>query len=287
MRDQLLTPPLRAGEKVAGLAVDSGLGPKTADLSSSAGRGVLTGAFAVLDALACTEGGLGLTALARASGLAKSSAYRLTEQLVALGAVQRVEQRYYVGPRLARLGQRWLPDPQLREISQAFVHALAVQARCDLAALVVLNGDRMRVVSATARRGCGYCPDALDRDTAARTAAGRILHAARRADAVPPGCWTPLEWQRLRDHIADPSATVTDRQDAVAGVCSVSAPVWYPSGDCAGAVFALVYATTLPPNLPDLVLGAAHRIDAALRWRPSPVRWSDQGVAVAGNAGIG
>src|SRR5262245_57549426 len=60
-------------------------------------RGVLDGAFAVLDALAREEGGLGLTALSRACGLAKSTVYRLAEQLVALGAVQRVDGRYYVG----------------------------------------------------------------------------------------------------------------------------------------------------------------------------------------------
>ena len=55
------------------------------------------GAFAVLDALAHADDGLGLTALARASGLAKTSTYRLAEQLVALGAVQCIEHRYYIG----------------------------------------------------------------------------------------------------------------------------------------------------------------------------------------------
>ena len=50
-------------------------------------RTVLDGAFSVLDALAHAEEGLGLTALARVSGLAKTSAHRLAEQLVALGAV--------------------------------------------------------------------------------------------------------------------------------------------------------------------------------------------------------
>jgi hypothetical protein len=56
-------------------------------------RGVLNGVFAVLDALADADGGLGLTALARASGLAKTSAYGLAEQLVTFGAVQRVQLR--------------------------------------------------------------------------------------------------------------------------------------------------------------------------------------------------
>src|SRR6201996_3767847 len=95
---------------------------------TATGRGVLDGAFALLDALAYADEGLGLTALARASGLAKTSAYRLAEQLVTLGAVQCVEHRYYVGPRMLRIGQRWQPDPLLRRCAHAPVHALAVQS---------------------------------------------------------------------------------------------------------------------------------------------------------------
>jgi hypothetical protein len=94
----------------------------------AAGRGVLDGAFAVLDALAHADEGLGLTALARASGLAKTSVHRLAEQLVTLGAVQCVEHRYYVGPLMLRIGQRWQPDPLLRRCAQAPVHSLAVQS---------------------------------------------------------------------------------------------------------------------------------------------------------------
>jgi hypothetical protein len=55
---------------------------------TAAGWGVLDRAFAILDALAHADEGLGLTALARASGLANTSAHRLAEQLVTHGAVQ-------------------------------------------------------------------------------------------------------------------------------------------------------------------------------------------------------
>ncbi len=229
------------------------------------GRGVLEGAFALLEALAEAENGLGLTALARSSGLAKTSAYRLAEQLVELGAVQRAEHRYYVGPRLGRIGQHWQPDPQLRQAAQGPVHDLAVKARCDMTALVILDGDRMRVVSATARRGCTYCPDALDPASTARTAAGRVLYATRGGDAALPDCWTPREWRQLREQIAEQHATVVDLGDAIAGICSLSAPVWHPNGSCAGAVFAMVYATSVPSNLPIFVLSAARQIGTALR----------------------
>ena len=90
-------------------------------------RTVLDGAFSVLDALADADDGLGLTALARASGLAKTSAHRLAEQLVALGAVERVNHHYYVGPLMMRIGQRWQPEPLLRQCAQRPVHSLAVQ----------------------------------------------------------------------------------------------------------------------------------------------------------------
>jgi DNA-binding IclR family transcriptional regulator len=80
---------------------------------------VLDGAFAVLEALACADEGLGLTALARASALAKTSAYRLAEQLVALDAVQRVDHRYYVGARIGQIGQRWQPGRVLYAVAPA------------------------------------------------------------------------------------------------------------------------------------------------------------------------
>src|ERR1700761_3695898 len=93
------------------------------------GRTVLYGAFSVLDALAHADEGLGLTALARASGLAKSSAHRLAEQLVSLGAVERISHRYYVGSQMMRIGQRWQPDPVLRRCAKGPIHNLAVQSR--------------------------------------------------------------------------------------------------------------------------------------------------------------
>src|SRR3984885_3709822 len=86
------------------------------------GRGVLVGAFAVLDPAAHADDGLGLTALARASGLAKTSTYRLTEQLVTLGAVQCIEHRYYIGALIGRIGQRGQPDPLLRRAAAGRGH---------------------------------------------------------------------------------------------------------------------------------------------------------------------
>jgi DNA-binding IclR family transcriptional regulator len=243
--------------------------PQIASASPSAGagtgRGVLEGAFAVLDALADAESGLGLTALARASGLAKTSAHRLAEQLVDLGAVQRVGHHYLIGSRMGRIGQRWQPDPMLRRAAQAPVHALAVRSGA-LASLRILHNDTLRLICATARHGHACLPVPADAQSTARTATGRVLYAAQPAGSVAlPDCWTTREWRRLRDCIGEPQATVVDHQEAFPGICCVSAPVWAPGGACVGAVTALLQSDKPTPNLRELVVRAARRIGNGLR----------------------
>jgi IclR family transcriptional regulator, acetate operon repressor len=229
------------------------------------GRGVLDGALAVLDALAQADDGLGLTALACTTGLAKTSAYRLAEQLTSLRAVQRLGRRYYIGARVDRIGRRWEPVPILRQAGQTPVHDLAVQSGA-MASLRVLHEDRLKMICATAPQGRAYMLNPADRESAARTATGRVLYAAQTCgDVELPGCWTPREWRLLRQSIREPHATVVDLQDAMPGVCCVSAPVWSPDRRCAGAVTALVQSPKVPPNLSHLVLRIARRIEGALR----------------------
>ncbi|MDT5198961.1 MAG: hypothetical protein QOH34_483 [Mycobacterium sp.] len=232
---------------------------------AASGRTVLDGAFSVLDALARADEGLGLTALARVSGLAKTSAHRLAEQLVALGAVERFNHRYYVGPLMMRIGQRWQPEPLLRQCAQRPVHNLAVRSRA-MASLRVLNENRLRYICAAVPHGHAYLPDHVDPESIARTATGRVLYAAQPPGKVSlPDCWTRREWRDLRDSLADPRATVIDHQDAVPGICCISAPVWWPNGACAGAVTVSVHAKDIPIDLPILLPHTASRISTALR----------------------
>ena len=232
--------------------------------AASASRGVLGGAFAVLEALAQADAGLGLTGLARASGLAKTSAYRLAEQLVALGAVQRVDGRYYVGARVGRIGRQWQPDPVLRQAAQAPVHALAVKSRA-VASLRILHEHRLRMICATMPHGHACMPNPADADSTARTATGRVLYATQLdGNSALPDCWTAREWCQLRDAIRDLDATVVDHQEAFPGICCVSAPVWRQNGTCAAAVTVVLADSKVPPGLADLVVHAARRIGAGL-----------------------
>jgi DNA-binding IclR family transcriptional regulator len=254
------SPPTSVADAGANLEQLAGLIPPAA-----AGRGVLDGAFAVLDALAHADEGLGLTELARASGLAKTSAHRIAEQLVTLGAVQCVEHHYYVGPQMLRIGQRWQPDPLLRRFAQAPVRALAVQSHA-MASLRILHEHRLRYICAAVPPSHAYLTNPVDADSIARTATGRVLYATQPDDDVTlPDCWTRREWRNLRASLREPRATVVDHQDWVASVCCVSAPVWWPKGACAGAVTVTVHADDPPAGLPALVSLTACRIGAVLQ----------------------
>src|SRR5271157_5024336 len=197
----LISAPSSSAPAAPGLysAITAELRPEPA--VATAGRGVLDGAFAVLDALAHADQGLGLTSLARVSGLAKSSTHRLAEHLVRLGAVQCFEHRYYVGPRMLRIGQRWQPDPLLRRFAQAPVHALAVQSHA-MASLRVLHEQRLRYVCAAVPRGHACMPHPADPESIARTATGRVLYATQPAGGVTlPDCWSHQDWRHLRESL--------------------------------------------------------------------------------------
>ncbi|OBH98703.1 helix-turn-helix domain-containing protein [Mycobacterium sp. E2733] len=217
----------------------------------------------MLDAVAHAEDGIGLTALVHATGLAKTSAYRLAEQLVKLGAAQRIDHRYYVGSRLAKYGQRWQPDPILRRAARDPIHALAVELNA-AASMCVLDGGRIRIVTAAASRGRAWPLGELDSDTAARTAAGRILYATQPDGVVLPSCWTPSEWQHLRGTLRNPHATITEHRSPIPAISCIAAPVWHPNGLCAGAVTSAICAPTSLPRSSDRILHAAHQIERNL-----------------------
>jgi DNA-binding IclR family transcriptional regulator len=224
------------------------------------GRGVLASAFEILDALGRADIGLGLTELAHDTGLAKTTVYRLAEQLVDVGAAQRIEHRYYIGPKIARLGRRWQPDPQLREAACGPVRTLAARAHT-AAAVYVRHERRAHLVTAAVCRGQSWLPPGdLAAESIPHTAVGRVLLTTQGDDGAASASAGRREldlrgWQTV----------VTDDPEATEGICWVAAPVWRPGGRCAGAVAVLVVAPTLPPGLKDLVICAARQIGQHLR----------------------
>ncbi|MFI8823662.1 helix-turn-helix domain-containing protein [Streptomyces sp. NPDC053431] len=182
------------------------------------GRGVLEGAFALLEALrGFGDEAAGVTELAQACGVPKGTAHRLLDQLVAVGAVERRDRRYRVGPQLYRLGLAWEPHPGLRTAARQPMHRLRSLTGASVV-LVVMREDQALTVSSV--------PGALEAVVPVRdgvafrldTAAGAALRGPRRADAV------------------------YDREDVMAGVCCAAVPVRAPDGRTVAAIAGMVKA---------------------------------------------
>jgi DNA-binding IclR family transcriptional regulator len=228
------------------------------------GRGVLEGAFSVLEVLSGADGGAGLSDLARTAGLPKATAYRLVEQLVELGAVQRHGQRYFVGGLLARLGNSWQPDPGLARASREPVRLLAALTT-SVTGVAVLRDERVRVVSAT-RGAVSDIPAIRAYDEFPReTAAGRVLLLAGQSERdEPPPDVSRAEWRRYHTDLRRSGTVAMTHEDKFAGVSCVAAPVRRPDGKIVGSVSALLLKPAVPAGLPELVLRAAREINRNL-----------------------
>jgi DNA-binding IclR family transcriptional regulator len=224
------------------------------------GRGVLEGAFQVLGVLSQVQVGAGLSEIARHAALPKSTTYRLLEQLVDLGVAQRHERRYFVGPRLARLGSAWQPHPGLQGATREPVRMLSALTST-VVSIAVLHEDRIRVVTAT-RGVVTDVPRMQPFDEIPPThASGLLLLLARwGARDEPPSGLAADEWRRARADFARPGNLVIDRQQVLSGVCCVAAPVWRPDGELIASISAIALKPAVPAGLPELVQRASREI---------------------------
>ncbi|MEV5971355.1 helix-turn-helix domain-containing protein [Streptomyces sp. NPDC051921] len=212
------------------------------------GRSVLEGAFALLEALRRHgDDAAGVTELARACGVPKGTAHRLLDQLVAVGAVERRDRRYRVGPQLYRLGLAWEPHPGLRTAARLPMHRLRSLTGASVV-LVVMREDQALTVSSV--------PGALEAVVPVRdgvafrldTAAGEALRGPRRGGAV------------------------FDREDVMAGVCCAAVPVRAPDGRAIAAIAGVVRAGQRLEPLAAAVAEAGAALARGLARGVSPVR---------------
>lgn len=221
------------------------------------GRGVLEGAFILLDVLAGYESGAGLSALARQADLPKATTHRLIEQLVALGAVERHGRRYVVGRLLGRLGASWRPNPELHQAAIEPVKMLAARSRAAVVVSMLHDGKLKPVTSASGAMSASVYALPTSRDLAERTAAGRVLFAADATGACERGS----PWHCGKSPISDwADRLAVDQQDVLPGVCCVATAVCLPDGRPVAAISTLTLGTAVPRGLGDLVRQASWSI---------------------------
>ncbi|GAA2826908.1 helix-turn-helix domain-containing protein [Crossiella cryophila] len=212
------------------------------------GRGVLEGAFLLLEEIIDTEE-CGLSELAARTGLPKATVHRLLDQLVQLGAVERGEGRYRMGARMFRFGTGWRSGADLRAAALYPLRQLA--AALPGAAVSVAVPDRENTLVLGALRG--------ETDEALPLRAG-LKYPAEGA------------WQVLFKAARDGDGVLYVQESTCAQeVAGISVVVRTRTGEVCGAVSASVLdRRRLPAMVPavrhaaDLVSGQLARI-----WRPS------------------
>ncbi|MFD9717464.1 IclR family transcriptional regulator [Streptomyces sp. NPDC059076] len=184
-------------------------------LRPTRGRGVVEGAFALLEALRRHALGAGVTELALECQVPKSTVHRLLDQLIAVGAVERHGDRYRVGSQLYRIGHAWQPHPGLRLAARLPLHRLRATTGAS-AVLTVLRDDLALTVSSVPGEVEPLVPVRDGMSFPLDTAAGRALRGPVRAQAA------------------------LDREDVVPGVCCAALPVRSPEGRTVAALAAMV-----------------------------------------------
>ena len=217
-------------------------------MRSSDGDAVISRAFRLLGAFRSGPSELTLDELATRSGLARSTAHRLSGQLAEQGALERSRRGWRLGVGLFELGQIVPRQQRLRDVALAYMEDL-YEATRETVQLAVLEGGEVlyveiisghRKVPTPSRRG-GRLP-------AHCTALGKALLAfsddvgsAWLKDNAPLARRTSrtlIEPDRLQRELHDVRriGLAYDREEASPGLTCVAAPVLTASGNARAAL---------------------------------------------------
>ncbi|WP_232292018.1 IclR family transcriptional regulator [Frankia sp. QA3] len=230
-----------------------------ARLPAGRSRGVLEGAFDLLDALTLA-GTTGLSELSRMAGLPKTTTHRLLDQLTELGIVARDGRDYRVSQALRQLASPDRPFRWLRAATRAPLAELA-SASGSTAGLSVLRDRELITVASVVAPG-SVMIEPGNSSIPLVTASGQALLADRPELAGPPE-FSDAQWRQTRAMIQQQGAAF-DRQDVATGICCVAAPVRGPDGRAVASLAVVVVAETIPRGLADAVRRSAREIEQQL-----------------------
>ena len=207
------------------------------------GRSGLSRAVAVLGAFDDAHRSLGATEVASRAGLPLSTAHRLLGELVELGLLGRVEDRYVIGRRIWTLGLLAPVQTGLRDVAAPFLQDIyaATQATVHLAVrdgLEVLYLDRI-----AGRRSVPVVSAVGGRLPLHATGVGKVLLAwapddvqqQALADLTRVTAYTVTHVGRMREQLrrAREQGYATTSEEMSLGASSIAVPV-FAQGDDAG-----------------------------------------------------
>ena len=246
----------------------------------------------ILDTVAASPRRIGLSALARESGVAKSSVHRICNELLEHGLLERAGDGWTLGAKLFELGQRVPARRRLRDVTLPSLEDLYISTRRTVH-LAALEGDHVVYVEKLSGRDAVVTPSEVAGHMPLHcTATGKCLLAFSPEDtiervlAAPLPPFTPRTITSpsvLRDELRTvrASGVALERDEFADGFSSVAAPIFGLLGTALGALSvtgasARFNAAALTP----LVADAAARSTARFGGRPpADAVWSTQRTA--------
>ena len=217
----------------------------------------LSRGLAVIRAFDATHPELGLSEVARATGLTRATARRLLLTLVRLGYVRQEGNRFSLRPRVLELGYSYLSALSLPELAQPHMEALVAEVNESSSIAVLDDTDIVYVVRVPTSRIMSITIAVGTRLPAYPTSMGRVLLAALDPEA--------LEDRLLRMEIRPLTPTTVPDVDALRaelervrvrgwaavdqeleqGVRSVSVPIRNAGGTVSAAMNVSVHASRM------------------------------------------
>jgi IclR family pca regulon transcriptional regulator len=251
--------------------------PRSADFVQSLERGLL-----VIRAFDAEHRELGLSEVARISGLTRAAARRFLLTLAKLGYVTFNDGRFSLTPRVLELGYAYLSSLSLPEVAQPHMEALVAQVNESSSISVLDDTEVVYVARVPTRRIMSITLSVGTRLPAYATSMGRVLLAAL-SEAELSARLARTDMRPLSTHtITDPDAlrAVLDRvrrqgwaavdQELEEGLRSLAVPIRDASGTVVAALNVSVHAsrgtmTSLRRDILPLAQSAAVAIEADLR----------------------
>ncbi len=229
----------------------------------------------IIEAFTSSSTRLSLEEVARATGLPRSTAHRIMNQLVALSWIRHTPSGYSLGARALGLGAGSAADIELREAAATDLHDLHLRTGL-VVHLAVLDGADVRYLDKVGGRHATRVPTRVgDRRPAHCTGLGKAILATFPAEEVDGLYGGPLHrltrssigslgtLHRELTRVRSRQGAALDRGECHADLCCVAAPVLGPDGPL-GAVSLVGDPAVNVERLVPLVLGVARRISGRM-----------------------
>jgi IclR family transcriptional regulator, pca regulon regulatory protein len=224
--------------------------PRSADFVQSLERGL-----AVIRAFDGERRELGLSDVARATGLSRAAARRFLLTLVALGYVRQTDGRFALRPRVLELGYAYLSGLSLLEVAQPHMEALVAAVNESSSISVLDDTEIVYVVRVPTRRIMSITLAVGTRLPAYATSMGRVLLAGLDAGALserlarttlaPLTSYTvtdPAQLTKLLHEVRQDGYAAVD-QELEEGLRSLAVPIRDGLGEVVAALNVSVHAS--------------------------------------------